>query len=99
MDYVYSSPAGDLHDSTELSSLQRDLCYPNREPGRYGYSELYSGIFGHIHSGRCRRSDSCRWEWLLVATILLWWLLLSLPGNILWRILRGLRLSLSNALL
>ena len=38
-------------------------------------------------------------ERLLVAAILLWKLLLSLPGNILWRLLRRLRLSLSNPLL
>src|SRR5437762_739420 len=99
MDDVQVGSAGDLHDSPKLTSLQRDLCDTNREPRRHRYSQLHSGIFRHIHSGCRHGRDPCRWEWLLGATILLRWLLLSLPRDVLWRLLRGLWLSLSNPLL
>src|SRR5204862_1529906 len=99
MDNVRLSSARDLHDSTKLASVQRDLCHPNRESRQHGYSQLHSGIFRHIHSGCRRRRDSCRWEWLLGTAILLRRLLLSLPRDVLWRLLRGLWLSLSDSFL
>src|SRR6266700_5290400 len=99
MDYVHVGATGDLHDSPQLTSLQRDLCHPDRESRRHRYSQLHSWIFRHIHSGCRDGRDPCRWEWLLGAAILLRWILLSLPRDVLWRLLRGVWLSLSNALL
>ena len=100
MDHVHVGSAGDLHDSAELAGLQRHLCNTEHESRRYCSSELHGGIFRCVRPRRRYRSDHCQWEWILVAAIRLWGLLLSLRSDILrWLLLRRLRLSLCNALL
>src|SRR5205809_4699226 len=101
MDHGQIGSAGDLCDPAELTGLQLDLRHADRKSRWHGYSQLHSGLSGRVHPGRSHWGNHCEREWILVAAIRLWGVLLSVRRDLLrWLLLRrGLWLSLCDALL